>query len=119
MNLFENRLIALARAGEQQRRDEEQARAKRAATPPLPEPVTPLWNGTTGLQRMVVSLRAQERREADERLGPHAPAPEPQSQIIDANYAQALGQKLQGAAAEAVQKVEARKAFTQTKTDSK
>jgi hypothetical protein len=115
MNLFENRLIALARAGEQQRRDEAEQRAAQAARVPPPEPAPALWNGMTGLERMVRSLRAQETAEAESRRPQLAPPQETQSQIIDANYAKQLGKRLLGANAQAIAQCESRKAVAQMK----
>ena len=107
-----------AAAAEQKRIQDEERAARLAATPPTPEPGTVLWNNMTGLQRMVVALRAQERREADERKPRPIPAAEPQSHIIDATYAEQLGKRLLGANAQAIAQCESRKAFEQTK-DSK
>src|SRR5260370_15069775 len=85
----------MPRAAEEQalvQKEEKERLAAQAAPPPPAEPG--LWNGLTGLQRMVVALHAQERREADERKPRPTPAPEPQSQYIDANYAEALRKRL-------------------------
>src|SRR5258708_5580157 len=108
-----------AAAAEQKRIQDEKRAAMAAAAPPA-APATPgLWNGMTWQQRMVQSTLARDRAECEARK-PHPIAPqETTSQYIDAAYAQALSQKLQGAAAEAVQKVEARKAVAQMKTESK
>ena len=116
---FDDWRLRMSRAAEEQARLQKEEKERLAAQASPSPPTEPgLWNGLTGLQRMVVSLRAQERQEADERRPRPAPQPAPPV-YIDGAYAQALGQKLQGAAAEAVQKVEARKQWVEKTKEPK
>src|SRR5258708_19282574 len=113
---FDDWRLRMSRAAEDQARLQKEEKQRLAAQAPTAAPAEPgIWNNMTGLQRMVVALRAQERREADERKPRPAPAPEPQSQYIDANYAEALGKQLLGANAQAIAQCQSRKAVPQMK----